>query len=40
MIYRFTLRVGEVEVLSGRAAVVLDIAGGAGNVPQKSEKQN
>lgn len=26
-IYRFTLRVGEVEVLSGRAAVVLDVAG-------------
>jgi predicted hotdog family 3-hydroxylacyl-ACP dehydratase len=27
VIYRFALRVGEVEVLSGRAAVVLDVAG-------------
>jgi len=27
VIYRFTVRVGEVEVLSGRAAVVLDVAG-------------
>jgi predicted hotdog family 3-hydroxylacyl-ACP dehydratase len=29
VIYRFTLRVGDVEVLSGRAAVVLDAAGAA-----------
>jgi predicted hotdog family 3-hydroxylacyl-ACP dehydratase len=29
VIYRFTLRVGDVEVLNGRAAVVLDAAGAA-----------
>jgi predicted hotdog family 3-hydroxylacyl-ACP dehydratase len=29
VIYQFTLRVGEVEVMSGRAAVVLDTAGAA-----------
>lgn len=29
VIYRFTLRVGDVQVLSGRAAVVLDAAGAA-----------
>jgi len=40
VIYRFRLRVGEVEVLSGQALVMLDSGGGARNVSQKSEKQN
>jgi predicted hotdog family 3-hydroxylacyl-ACP dehydratase len=40
VIYRFSLRVGQVDVLSGQALVVLDSAAGARNVSQKPEKQN
>jgi predicted hotdog family 3-hydroxylacyl-ACP dehydratase len=40
VIYRFRLRVGEVEVLSGQALVVLDIAGGARNVSQGPEMES
>jgi len=38
VIYRFRLRVGEVDVLSGQALVVLDIAGGPRNVSQEPAK--
>ena len=40
VIYRFRLRVVEVEVLNGQALVVLDSAGGAKNVSQETDKQN